>query len=414
MAAINYVTEPPEGRVRTTVNPPTSAHEVISAGIATTVIALIAVCLRLFTRKYVVKGVLGADDYLCITGLVFSFIFLGVTLTLLNLGAGNHIWDIPMEEYSPKFWQTTVASTLVYGVCIGLAKLSVLAFYLRISPDRLIRRAVHTLLGLVCIYTLLFCLLTVFRCRPVAAGWDLSIEGEECLDKIIPMLTLAIANILIDVCVLCLPIRIVLPLQIPLPQKISLGLLFATGGFVCVASIKRTVITYPLQHSTDYPWEVPRQLIWSFIEINAGFICASVPALKPFCMRYIPFLIHSRLRSQEKPSKSRFSISQDKRRQSRNPYSGSYELPSREEFGGAGNPQDDEARLWTVAGDKNAALDSVDTKQDTDSLESLADKAPAPPAVPEPALVGFTTKRSANIGGIQVTKETVITYGPTS
>lgn len=151
------------------------------------------------------------------------------THPVLNFGAGSHLWDVSMAEYSPKFWLTTLGSTLVYGFCIVLAKLSVLAFYLRISPDRVIRRAVHVLICLVCIYTFCFLVLNIFRCRPVSANWDLSVEGD-CIDRQIPMLTLAIANILIDLSVLCLPIRIVIPLQIPTPQKISLALLFATGG----------------------------------------------------------------------------------------------------------------------------------------------------------------------------------------
>lgn len=134
-----------------------------------------------------------------------------------------------MAEYSPRFWQVSIGGSLIYAVCLAFAKLSVLAFYLRISPDRLIRRTVHLLLGLVCLYTLTYILLIVFRCRPVSAGWDLSIEGE-CVDHTIPMLVLAVANIIIDVFIFILPIRIVLPLQIPVLQKISLAVLFATGG----------------------------------------------------------------------------------------------------------------------------------------------------------------------------------------
>ncbi|KAM0540619.1 hypothetical protein ACHAPJ_013563 [Fusarium lateritium] len=409
MAPITYVMEPPEGQVRTFVDPPSSGSGVLPAGVATTVIAFVAVCLRVFTRRYVVKSVLGADDYLCIAGLVFSFIFLGVSLTLLNLGAGNHMWDIPWDNYSPRFWQTTVGSTLVYSVCIGLAKLSVLTFYLRISPVKFVRRAVHILMTLVCVYTFLYVLLIVFRCRPVPAGWDLTIEGE-CIEKTVPVLLLAVCNIVVDCFVLCLPIRIVQPLQIPLRQKISLAVLFATGGFIIIVSIRRATVTYPILHATDYTWKLPEQLILSFIEVNGGLVCVSVPALKPFCMRYIPFLISSRLRSHAKNSNNRYSHGQEKRK-SHTPYSDSYEMPSREGFN-EGSPQDDEAHLWPNMADKGAVTESVDTRQDTDSFESL-DKIPPVPTKPEPALVGFTTKRSQSIGGIQVTRETVITYGPT-
>jgi hypothetical protein len=69
----------------------------------------------------------------------------------------------------------------------------------------------------------------VFRCEPVEFSWDLTLDGK-CIDNLIPMMTLSIANIMLDVVVLLLPVRVVLPLQIPTRQKISLVLLFATGG----------------------------------------------------------------------------------------------------------------------------------------------------------------------------------------
>lgn len=61
--------DPPEGQVRTEVNAPYSGGAVIPAGTVTTVIAFVGVCLRLFTRKYVVKGDLGVDDCLFYLGL---------------------------------------------------------------------------------------------------------------------------------------------------------------------------------------------------------------------------------------------------------------------------------------------------------------------------------------------------------
>ncbi|KPM35334.1 hypothetical protein AK830_g11230 [Neonectria ditissima] len=361
-----YVMEPPVGEVRSYHDLPTSAGGVLPAGVATTVIAFVAVCLRLFTRKYVVKGVFGVDDYMC----------------------------------------TTIGGTLIFAVSIAFSKLSVLAFYLRISPDRVIRRAVHSLIALVCVYTLAYILLMIFRCQPISSGWDLTVKGK-CVNSIVPMMTLSISNIVIDLFILVLPIRIVIPLQIPLRQKVSLALLFATGGFVCVASIKRTVIMSPLLSSNDYTWDVSPQIIWTYIEVNAGVICASVPALKPFCMRYIPFIVSSRLRpSQEKSSSKRQPHGTEKKRRSRNIYSQSYEMPSRDEISES-TLQDDEARLWSMqVGDK-----VKDAGPEMESFDTLAEAIELPPK-PSPAVVGFTTKRTEIVGGIQITKETKISYGP--
>ncbi|KAM0219018.1 hypothetical protein ACHAQI_001342 [Fusarium lateritium] len=134
MAPATYLMEPPEGQVRTLVNPPSSGGGVLPCGVATTAIALIVVSLRIFTRKVVVKSVLGIDDCKSISILISNHHGL-----ILNLGAGNHMWDIPAEKYIPKFWQTSIGATLTYAAAISFAKLSVLTFYLRISPDKWVR-----------------------------------------------------------------------------------------------------------------------------------------------------------------------------------------------------------------------------------------------------------------------------------
>ncbi|CAM1505082.1 Fc.00g107190.m01.CDS01 [Cosmosporella sp. VM-42] len=398
MSSLLYVIDPPEGNIRTEVNPPSSGSAVVPAGVATTVIAIIGVCLRLFTRTYVVKGVLGIDDYLSICGLGFSVAFLGVSIHLLSLGAGRHMWDVLLSEYSPAFLQTTIGATMTYAIAVACAKLSILTFYLRISPDRLLRRTVYGLIAAVCAYTLAYMLLIIFQCRPVAAAWDINAD-RTCIGYLPPMMFLSVANIVFDVVLLLLPIRIVLPLQIPVRQKISLGFLFATGGFICAVAIKRTFIMYPLLKSQDYTWKLPPHIVWSFIEVNGGLFCASVPALKPLCVRYIPFLLHSPHHSvaEKTPGYN------EKRKSGRKPYSQSYELPSRDEMAEGGR-NDDEAQLWSTR--KN---ESVDTKQDSDSLDSISDKFPIP-ARPAPIQMGFSTKRVQNVGGIQITKETHVSY----
>ncbi|KAM0224840.1 hypothetical protein ACHAQD_001635 [Fusarium lateritium] len=414
MAPATYLMEPPEGQVRTLVNPPSSGGGVLPCGVATTAIALIVVSLRIFTRKVVVKSVLGIDDYLCIAGMCFSFIFLGICLTLLNLGAGNHMWDIPAEKYIPKFWQTSIGATLTYAAAISFAKLSVLTFYLRISPDKWVRRAVHILITLVCAYMLVYTMLAVFRCRPIASGWNLTIEGK-CIPLSVLIIFLLVCSVTVDVFVLLLPIRIVRPLQIPYRQKLGLTVLFATGGAIIIVTIRRVTITLPILDEPDYTWALPRQLLLSFIEVNTSLVCVSAPALKPFCMRYVPFIVQSRLRSRAKSSRNTVSgnpISQSQeKRKSHTLVNESYELSERREVFDDRNPQDDEARLWPVSTGPNGVRNSISAEQDSDSIESFAERALPMPTSPEPAQVGFSTMRSQSTRGISVTKETIVTYG---
>lgn len=70
----------------------------------------------------------------------------------------------------------------------------------------------------------------VFRCRPLVAAWDLTIVGAECYSQVTVMLILSIANILVDAALFILPLPVLLPLQMKIERKVSLILLFATGG----------------------------------------------------------------------------------------------------------------------------------------------------------------------------------------
>ena len=122
----------PSGEVRSLVNQPSSAGGLGAVGIATTVIATLCVVARLFTRIYVVRNV-GADDceleqpiqlgvYLTLADLILISLALALAYigaieacecyscceghirdtdesAAVPLGAGNHIWDVPVQNF---------------------------------------------------------------------------------------------------------------------------------------------------------------------------------------------------------------------------------------------------------------------------------------------------------------------------
>lgn len=119
--------------------------------------------------------------------------------------------------------------TMTYCTSVSFAKLSILVFYLRLSPERKFRIGVYALIGLTATYTVTYIVVILLVCRPVELNWDLSVEGE-CFSRMAPMMTLSVANIVIDFAILLIPVHVVVPLQMPRRQKVSLIFLFATGG----------------------------------------------------------------------------------------------------------------------------------------------------------------------------------------
>ena len=199
----------------------------------------------------------------------------------------------------------------------------------------------------------------------------------------------------------------------------------------------------PLLASPDATWDISPQMMWSFIEVNAGIVCASLAALKPLFARYIPFLVVSRLRSspdhRHTPGKeANCSGAEGRSRAGFNTARNAscfqaYELPSRDGLpiqrpGPAAkndddDDDDDESQLWsrrhfclgkTVSLQSSSIPRQRDGDLDMDSLSSLglADLYPgARPPVSAISAGGYGTHASQSTEGIKVTKETLVLYG---
>lgn len=199
-------------------------------------------------------------------------------------------------------------------------------------------------------------------------------------------------------------------------------------GSVCAAAIQRTIILPPLLESSDYTWEVPPQMIWGFVEINAGLICAAVPALKPFFMRYLPFILASTLRSSQERSKyGAYSNPIDKSSKRQRGGVHTFELPSRDNLPGGctssrsrRDPNDDEAKLWSAKGARAKRMSMQKTesdlgshkKDDNDSIGSIETQYPGRVG---PAIVVTSWGRGSEdlqtpTRGINVTRETKVSY----
>ncbi|RYN50785.1 hypothetical protein AA0114_g5830 [Alternaria tenuissima] len=270
-----YVAVPPPGHTRHAVNPPNLHKELAAVGISTTALALVAAVLQLFTRAHVTKMGIHLNDY-------------------MKSGLGYHMWEVKTEDYELPFQKWTLVGIILYATSLAFSKLSILLFYLRLSPQKGFRTLVHMLIACVIVYATVYDLVSTFGCRPIAATWDLTrLPGAVCMNQLTKYMALSVLNIVIDVITLVLPIPVVARLQMSRRRKITVCGIFATGGFVCLVAIRRTTLLKPLMISPDYTWDAVEQFQWCFAEVNAGIVCACAPALNPFFVRYVPGLLSS-------------------------------------------------------------------------------------------------------------------------
>ncbi|KAK8065167.1 Satratoxin biosynthesis SC1 cluster protein 4 [Apiospora hydei] len=493
-----YMGEPPGGEDRWAA----WSREGLMQGIGalTMTLATIACTLRVYARTRLIRQKLVLDDYLVCMSTIACWAFyalslcsksvsvrilmlFGVTRYALDVRYGRdadfmvisgQVWRsrsthvanddggihyaIKGEQLvtnpGPSVWQLThkrnqftLGLAASYILSSEVAKISILMFYFRISPDRRFHVAVGCMIGILSIYSALYILLNIFGCTPVSDAWNVAKQaaGEaQCIDKGKFYLAAVVVNVAIDFIILLLPIPVIAPLQMPMRRKISLCLLFATGGFTIFAATYNSVLTIKLFASDDYNWELSKELLWMYAELASCVICASGPTLKPV----FTLVIFPRLGIRTSASRAGYREHQDgsggksnnsgglktigsiaskpkpSRSRSRSRTDGAIELESEDDLsinnnnnnnqksGGGGrrktNTTDDQDKLWSRVANhgrdhssQNFQITSTGTHDDDNGLEPGDDK-----------WKGNDLFRRNSVG-INVTREVDIAYDST-
>jgi hypothetical protein len=121
---------------------------------------------------------------------------------------------------------------LLYLAAIGLTKISILLFYLRIFPDWKMRRAIYAMIGLCGLYSVVFVTVTALQCIPVSMAWK-KWDGEhhgKCLDLNADGWASASLNIILDLIVIVLPMKQLTALNMGWQRKLGVIVMFLGGG----------------------------------------------------------------------------------------------------------------------------------------------------------------------------------------
>jgi hypothetical protein len=141
---------------------------------------------------------------------------------------GIPIREIPPHDPTPGLiWNYAIQ--ILYNPILALVKASVLLFLLRLFGQKSgVRRFIlwlnaANLLNMIAVF-----FATVFQCFPIEKNWEPRLKGT-CVDRRILFTTNSSINILTDLLVLGLPLRIFIDLKIPRRTKIALMFVFLLG-----------------------------------------------------------------------------------------------------------------------------------------------------------------------------------------
>ena len=252
-------------------------------------LALLAVILRFWSRK-IANVRIGRDDWLIVLALIFALAVDVLIFVSIADGGGRHSFMIDPGNMT---LQTNLAAAWMLTTTLTLARLSIIALYLRIfSTLRTFRKVLHATAGFVIIIMLACTLLYTFSCRPVSYYWDKKIPGGRCLDQKKLLAAECGVSGVTGFWVLVLPIPAIRRLQTSFRRKAILIGLFALGAFVCVTSLIRIEFIVGID-ANDQHWSMVPFSIWIALEVNVGIVAVCLPTFMPLFKAWRPKLFSS-------------------------------------------------------------------------------------------------------------------------
>ncbi|KAH8723281.1 hypothetical protein GQ44DRAFT_710388 [Phaeosphaeriaceae sp. PMI808] len=140
-------------------------------------------------------------------------------------------------------------------------------------------------MAFVIIYSFIGSFEFLFRCRPIAKYWDLSISYGSCIDHTKIFIFSGAMNTATDMIILLLPVFILWNLHLPRRQKIGVILILMTGGLyvhcrgrlrqrpalirensVLAVSIVRLKMIVNGVGNGDVTWDMTYSLVWWLVQ----------------------------------------------------------------------------------------------------------------------------------------------------
>ena len=187
---------------------------------------------------------------------------------------------------------------LLYTLVLGLCRISITFFLIRIFQSRTFSLIGFIVVGWVSLTTAIIILTTAFQCHPVRWNWDgwtgaLGPASEACIN--VNGLSYAAAGMGIaqDLTILLLPLPMVMNLKMALRRRLLTLFMFSLGIFVTITSCIRLRFLVQFSTSDNPTWDNADAVVWTHAEVVVAVLVLTMPALRMALATVAPRLFGS-------------------------------------------------------------------------------------------------------------------------
>lgn len=198
----------------------------LGINISLAIMATFAVAGRFWARK-IINAKLWWDDWTILVAVILCYGSIAHAVVGINLGLG-----IPFANaHRSDFLKNGLVYFCLYIVTLATIKLSILLMYYRIFRVASFKLPVSIVGCIVATWAIVAFFITLFECAPISDFWSTDpIYAPHCIHRLMLYDATAASNSILDIIILCLPIKMVWSLQLSLSKRIQILFTFLLGA----------------------------------------------------------------------------------------------------------------------------------------------------------------------------------------
>ncbi|KAH6700607.1 hypothetical protein BKA61DRAFT_620853 [Leptodontidium sp. MPI-SDFR-AT-0119] len=246
-----------------------------------TVLALAAVCCRIWVRARMVHSI-GPDDYVILLAMALSITGMALIIPEVQSGAGRHIQYLSPAEATTGL-KLNFATQPIYLWGITTVKVSIALFLQRIAPNKTYKRTLWGIIAFLIAYTTACFMTILLQCTNLAILWDPTIKATCWTPATLRSLSYVNSSlsILTDLLFAAMPIPMLWNVQLKIRVKASLICIMGLGVFASVAAMIKMSYLPNYGKNGDFLWDSTYITIWVAVECNTGIIASCLACMKP-------------------------------------------------------------------------------------------------------------------------------------